>query len=222
MNKNKIKYYKHLDRGQWAELKLKEVLPALPNKVISDIGAGFGWFGPVVKKLNLTWQPFDYVKKIEETKTWDLNTPAPKDVKPAGGIIFLEVLEHLSNPGLGLKNLSVHLENGGYIFLSCPNPFFARSKITMLTKNQLYAFQPKHIEEHHVFVPLPHVVEFFLNNYNFEIVEQAIIGNLYKPKFELHFNYIKSLIKYFLECVLVLINPQAQGHTQGFVAIKRE
>ncbi|MFV8335248.1 hypothetical protein ACNQF7_04075 [Flavobacterium sp. RSP29] len=33
-----MKNYKDLHRGQWAELKLSEVVHKLPNKIVSDIG----------------------------------------------------------------------------------------------------------------------------------------------------------------------------------------
>ncbi|WP_185963422.1 hypothetical protein [Flavobacterium gawalongense] len=62
-----MKNYKDLNRGQWAELKLNEVSNKLPNKIVSDIGSGYGWFRPTVEKFNLQWQPFDYISKIEES-----------------------------------------------------------------------------------------------------------------------------------------------------------
>ncbi len=215
-----MKNYKDLDRGKWAELKLKEVLDKLPNKIVSDIGSGFGWFKPIIQELNLQWQPFDYVKKIEEVTIWDLNNPAPENTKNPGFVVFLEVLEHLSNPELGIKNISNHMEKGAYMVLTTPNPLSAESKFAMLFKNNLYAFQPKHLVEHHVFVPLPHIVQFHLENNGFKIIELATIGKLNSPKFSLKFNYIKSLIHYFILKIMVAFYPESKGHTQAFFVIK--
>lgn len=216
-----MKRYKNLDRGQWAELKLIEVLNKLPNNIVSDVGAGFGWFKPILDKYNLEWQPFDYVRKIKESTIWDLNNPAPKDILKPGFVLFLEVLEHLSNPELGIKNISNHIEKGGYMVLSTPNPMSAQSKVTLLFKNNLYAFQPKHLEEHHVFVPLPHIVQYHLKNNGFEIIEHAIIGHISKPKFVFKFNYLKSVIYYLILRIVALLEPSSIGHTQVFLVIKK-
>jgi hypothetical protein len=215
-----MKNYKNLDRGQWAELKLSEYIDRLPNKTVSDIGSGWGWFRPIVEKFNLEWQPFDFVKKIEESMIWDLNNPAPEDVKKPGFVVFMEVLEHLSNPELGIQNISKHIETGGYMVLTTPNPLSAESKFSFLFKNNLYAFQPKHLQEHHVYVPLPHVVQFHLENSGFQILESATIGNLIFPKISFSMHYLKGLFHYIFLKLLVVFNPASKGHTQGFVAVK--
>ncbi|MDI6034165.1 methyltransferase domain-containing protein [Flavobacterium sp. LB2P84] len=216
-----MKNYKNLNRGQWAELKLSEVVGKLPNNIVSDIGSGFGWFKPIIEKFNLIWQPFDCVKKIEESSIWDLNNPAPENTKKPGFVVFLEVLEHLSNPELGIRNISNHIVSGGYMALTTPNPLSAESKFTLLFKNNLYAFQSKHLIEHHVYVPLPHIVQFHLVNNGFEVLEVATIGKLSLPKFRIRFNYLKELMHYFLLQLLVVIKPESKGSTQAFFVIKK-
>lgn len=216
-----MKNYKNLNRGQWAELKLSEVVNQLPNNIVSDIGSGFGWFRPIVEKFNLQWQPFDYVKKIEESTIWDLNNATPENMQKPGFVVFLEVLEHLSNPELGIKNISNHIEKGGYMVVTTPNPFSAESKLTLVLKNNLYAFQPKHLIEHHVYVPLPHIVQFHLENNGFEVLETATIGKLSLPKFRMQFNYFKELVLYFFLQLLVLFKPESKGHTQTFFVLKK-
>lgn len=216
-----MKNYKDLNRGQWAELKLSEVVHKLPNEIVSDIGSGFGWFKPIVEKFNLQWQPFDYVKKIEESTIWDLNNQAPENKHKPGFVVFLEVLEHLSNPELGIRNISNHIESGGYMALTTPNPLSAESKFTLLFKNNLYAFQSKHLMEHHVYVPLPHIVQFHLVNNGFEVLEVATIGKLSLPKFKIRINYLKELMHYFLLQLLVIFKPESKGGTQAFFCYKK-
>lgn len=216
-----MKNYKNLDRGRWAELKLSEVINNLPNKTVSDIGSGFGWFKPIVEKFNLNWQPFDYVKKIEESTIWDLNNPVPLNKEMPGFVVLLEVLEHLSNPELAIKNISDHIVKDGYMVLTTPNPMSAESKFTLLFKNNLYAFQPKHLVEHHVYVPLPHVVKFHLENNGFEIIEVATIGKITFPKFKIGLNYLKGLLHYIFLQLLVMFNPESKGHTQAFFVMKK-
>jgi SAM-dependent methyltransferase len=216
-----MKNYKNLDRGQWAELKLSEVVAKLPNTIVSDIGSGFGWFKPVVDKFNLQWQPFDYVKKIEESTIWDLNNPAPEQAKSPGFVVFMEVLEHLSNPELGIRNISNHIATGGFMVITTPNPLSAQSKFSLLFKHNLYAFQPKHLIEHHVYVPLPHVVKFHLENNGFEILEVATIGNIQLKKFKISIHYIKDLIGFLFLKFFVLLKPESKGHTQAFFVVKK-
>ena len=216
-----MKNYKKLNRGQWAELKLNELKLKLVNQYVSDIGSGFGWFKPVVKKFELQWQPFDYVRKIEEVTIWDLNNPAPHDVEKPGFVVFMEVLEHLSNPELAIRNISNHIAEGGFMVLTTPNPFSAKSKLSLLFKNNLYAFQPKHLVEHHVYVPLPHVVKFHLENNGFEILEEATIGDINFPKFKYSVHYIKDLISFVFIWFLVLLQSESKGHTQAFLVLKK-
>jgi hypothetical protein len=66
----------------------------------------------------------------------------------------MEVLEHLSNPELGIRNIAEYMEKGAYMVLTTANPLSAESKFSYLFKNNLYAFQPKNLREHHVYVPL--------------------------------------------------------------------
>ena len=50
---NRIKVYENYDRGDWALLKLDELINKLPNSIVSDVGAGFGWFRDAVNKRKL-------------------------------------------------------------------------------------------------------------------------------------------------------------------------
>jgi 2-polyprenyl-3-methyl-5-hydroxy-6-metoxy-1,4-benzoquinol methylase len=215
-----VKNYNYL-RGDYAILKLDEVKSQLKSTVVSDIGSGFGWFQDPILERNLIWQPFDYVKKIEESIIWDLNNAAPENVIQPDFVVFLEVLEHLSNPELGIRNISNHINKGGYMVLSTPNPFSARSRFTSFFKGQLYAFQPKHLLEHHVFVPLPYVVKYFLESNGFQILEHVTLGRIPFPKFKVHVNYLKDIIQYFVLNLIAFFDSSSKGETQAFFVRKK-
>ncbi|MFD1095240.1 class I SAM-dependent methyltransferase [Salegentibacter chungangensis] len=218
-----VKYYKNLNRGKWTERKIDEIFQELPNKTVSDIGAGFGWMKPIIQNRGLEWQPFDMVRKMPETRIWDLNDPAPEGIKSAGLVICLEVIEHLANPELALRNITAHISLGGYLIISSPNPFYKKSKFDFFFKNQLYAFQPKHLSEHHVYIPLPHVLNFYLEKEGFKLVEFSIMGESKLPEVGFSDRFLKSGFRFLTEELLGKIgNKQTLGPTQGFVFKKLE
>ncbi|MCZ4318524.1 hypothetical protein O4H26_05940 [Aequorivita viscosa] len=148
------------NRAIFAKAMLSKYFSLAPNIVVSDIGAGYGHMKNKVHNLGGTWQPFDYVRKIEESLDWNLENPAPGIAVRAGTVLFLEVLEHLSNPFLGLKNISNHISKNGFLIMTTPNPASSKNTINLLLKGKLYAFQEKHLIEHHVFTPWEHIVRF--------------------------------------------------------------
>jgi len=203
------------DRGVFAQTMLnKYMLPEF--RVVSDIGAGYGFMQPHIETLGALWQPFDYIKKIEQT-TWDLNHTAPETSQPADVVIFLEVLEHLANPLLGLQNIANHLKKEGILILTTPNPQSSKNRINLLLKGTLYAFQEKHLNEHHVFTPWEHVVRFYLEQCGFEILEYAVVDVKYQKR---RTTGVKEFLKLKLEKFIDARFPKAQGMSYGLVAKK--
>lgn len=217
MEISRIKVYKNFNRGDWALLKLDELINNLPNSIISDVGAGFGWFKDAVNKRKLDYQSFDRIQKTEDTFIWDLNEQPPIGVKKAGCIIMLEVIEHLDNPELAIRNLSDHLVKDGYLLLSSPNPYSAKNKFHQLIFNRYYAFQPKHLKEHHVYIPLPHVLDFHLKNRGFKHIEYGVLKERVKLKFEFNLRFFKNISRIILESMLSLGSNISKGNTQVFV-----
>jgi SAM-dependent methyltransferase len=207
----------YTDRGEFAAKMLQKYIHKSPTKIVSDIGAGFGHMKKEVENVNATWQPFDYVRKIEESIIWDLNNLAPTGVDKAGIVIFLEVLEHLDNPLLGIQNIAAHTEKGGLLILTTPNPQSSKNTLSLFLRGSLYAFQEKHIKENHVFTPWKHIVYDFLLRSGFEVLEYAVVDLQYKeiknPSFK---DWIKSKIENFIEYK----NPLARGMSYGIVARK--
>lgn len=205
------------NRAEFAESMLQKHVSKAPNKVVSDIGAGWGNMKNVVENIGGKWQPFDYVKKIPESIIWNLNEPAPKTVDAAGVVIFLEVLEHLDNPLLGIKNISAHTEKGGVLILTTPNPQSSKNTLSLFLRGALYAFQEKHIVENHVFTPWKHVVYEFLKRSDFEVLEYAIVDLQYKDR---KISSFKDWLKYKMESFIEYKNPLAKGMSYGIVARK--
>jgi len=213
--KSNIEIYKN--RGAFAERMLKKYLSTAPNAIVSDIGAGYGHMKGIVKGLGATWQPFDCVKKIDESIIWDLNNEAPSHVKKAGVVVFLEVLEHLNNPLLGLQNITKHLDKNGILILTTPNPQSSKNTLSLFLRGSLYAFQEKHLLENHVFTPWKHIVGHYLKMCGFEILEYAIVDTNYIHQKPTSF---KDWLKQKVERYIEYRNPLAKGMSYGIVAKK--
>lgn len=211
-----IKIYK--DRAIYANEMLDAYYQTTPNTIVSDIGAGFGHMQHKIESLGATWQPFDYVRKIEQSIIWDLNHSCPTEAKKAGSVVFLEVLEHLSNPLLSLQNITNHIEKGGVLILTTPNPSSSQNTVNLFLKGRLFAFQEKHLAEYHVFTPWEHIVKFFLEECGFEILDYSIVD--ISNQFNRNSNF-KDIFKRRLEAFIESRNPKAKGMSYGIVARKK-
>lgn len=215
MDKNNI----YNSRGAFAKAMLKKYALQAPNKIVSDIGAGFGHMKSPIEEINAKWQPFDYVRKIDEAVIWDLNDPAPKNVEKAGMVVFLEVLEHLDNPLRGIQNIAAHMEQNGILILTTPNPQSSKNTLSLFLRGSLYAFQEKHLQENHVFTPWKHIVYEFLKRSGFEVLEYAIVDIQYKNNKS---TSLKDWFKARIESFIEYRNPLAKGMSYGVVARKIE
>ncbi|HEY9220453.1 MAG TPA: methyltransferase domain-containing protein [Lutibacter sp.] len=214
--KTKIKSY--LNRAEFAHAMIDKYHGQTPNHFISDIGAGYGHMQQKIEAVGGSWQPFDYVKKMNFSIIWDLNNAAPENMAKAGMVVFLEVLEHLGNPLLGIQNIANHMEKGGILILTTPNPQSSKNRLNLLLKGTLYAFQEKHLVEHHVFTPWEHIVRYFLESAGFEILEYAIVDTAYQNR---KLTSFKDAVKFYLEKLIELKNDKAKGMSYGIVAIKK-
>lgn len=221
IKKNKIlktKIISYTNRAEFANEMIDKYYGQVPNNFVSDIGAGFGHMRQKIESIGCFWQPFDCIKKMESSIIWDLNNAAPANTAKAGMVVFLEVLEHLGNPLLGIQNIANHIEKGGILILTTPNPQSSKNRLNLLLKGTLYAFQKKHLEEHHVFTPWEHVVRFFLESAGFEILEYAIVDTAYQNR---KVTSIKDALKFYLEKLIESRNDKCKGMSYGIVAIKK-
>ena len=214
--KEKIKIFK--GRAIFANEMLDKYYQTSPNTIISDIGSGFGHMQNKIESLGATWQPFDYVKKIDKSIIWDLNKPCPIEGKSAGTVVFLEVLEHLGNPQLGLQNITNHMQIGGILILSTPNPSSSQNTVNLFLKGRLFSFQEKHLVEHHVFTPWEHIVRFFLEECGFEILEYVCVDISNSKNRN---SNLKDIFKRKIEIIIEKRNPKAIGMSYGIVARKK-
>jgi 2-polyprenyl-3-methyl-5-hydroxy-6-metoxy-1,4-benzoquinol methylase len=134
---------------------------------------------------------------------------------------MLEIIEHLNNPWLSMKNVAETIESGGYLILTTPNPAWSNSRLDLLRKGFLTCFTQSDLDlNHHVFTAWPHVIEKLLHDNNFEIIEYSTLdgntllfdknlGGLAAPV-QLVFRMIKKSIE--------AKNPASCGMSYGIIA----
>lgn len=207
-------------RFPWAINKL--VQSNLPcGSYVFDVGAGNGIMRKPVQEAGFNYLAFDKVPG-DNILRWNLEEPFSFQYRPAA-VLFLEVIEHLSNPLLSLKNLSSIMPLGSVLILSTPNPEWSDSRISLLKNGYLTMFNEGDlVENHHVFTPWKHIVIYMLKQSGFEIKEISPIGKptnlVAKPFFDarLPFRLFYRLLKRTIEA----IDTNSVGALYGIVAVK--
>lgn len=210
-----------LDRYDYALQSLRNVGARLPSKVVFDIGPGNGSMQRI-EQDSFEWQGFDR-EAWGDVKQWDIAEPGYVPEQRAGGILLLDVIEHVPNPGLALRNISAALLDDGYLVITVPNPSWSGSRIHALFRGYASGFTPLDLEEnHHVFIPWPHVLERLLSDAGFQIEEYVTLdgsttlfraeGTMFKP------------LRYLMNLGMILIehfDPTACGMSLGLLARKK-
>jgi 2-polyprenyl-3-methyl-5-hydroxy-6-metoxy-1,4-benzoquinol methylase len=80
-------------------------------------------------------------------------------------IIAGEIIEHLSNPGVALKNLGKHLNKTGRLVLTTCNPFYYRQQSKILRKGHIQV-HPEHTAWYD-----PLTMSVLLNNSGFNVIK---------------------------------------------------
>ena len=90
---------------------------------------------------------------------WDLASPTepPDALQPASFdcAVALEVIEHVENPRLALRNLHSLLRPGGRIIVSTPNVAHPYSRLKFFLKSEFHYFAPRYYYGTGHITPLP-------------------------------------------------------------------
>lgn len=207
-------------RDEYAMDCLRRLNSQLPGRAVFDIGAGDGRFREPVAREGLEWRGFDRNHRPDMDR-WDLTDPPPAK-SAAGAVLLLDVIEHCLNPGLALKHIAQALLPSGRLILTTPNPRWSGSRINTLVRGYAASFAPHDLEEnHHVFVPWPHIIEKMAADAGLRIEEYVTLDGWTTP-FRAEGSLSKPL-RYALNVPLMAIerlDPTAMGMSFGMVARK--
>lgn len=158
------------NRYQWAINYINALTDSGPY--IFDIGARDGIIADQIN-IQSNYQGFDLFPKNPAIKKWDLNDQLEGVEHKADYILLLDVVEHLNNPWLCMKNLSDVLKPNGELLMTMPNPLHSEARFTLFSKGWMPCFSQSDLElNHHVFTPWPHIIEKLLAD-NGLIIEKA-------------------------------------------------
>jgi hypothetical protein len=189
------------------------------DKNIFDVGAGDGTMRSRLEAAGFEWFGFDLAAQDSVTR-WDLRFPCPvNDISP-NLVLWLDVIEHLTDPGIALDNIAATMPAGAALVITTPNPRWSRSRLWALATGNPACFTQDDLNSNgHVFPVWPHVLERMLTDRGFEIAEYVTLdGATSWPG-------APYSIRYPVRCALAAANmflewrdPTACGMSYGIVA----
>jgi len=211
------------NRYEWATEVVKNLLNNTPGAIYYDIGAGTYALAQKIAPGNALTKSFDLYPQSDDIQQWDIEEPLPYHYPQADIVTFLEIVEHLNNPWMCLKNISAIIKPGGHLILTTPNPGWSTSRINLLFKGFLACFTKSDLDlNHHVFTAWPHIVNKLLNDNQFQIVDYVTLDGR-THLFDKNIKPASALIQIPVRLIKKLIekkDPTAVGMSYGIVARK--
>lgn len=214
-----------LDRYEWASEKIRNVHNGQKDKTVTifDVGSRDNILKEYLLDIPVSYKGFDLEPITPATEKWNIEDPFPYLYPHPQVVALLEVIEHLNNPGLCLKNIGNTVKPGGYLILTTPNPKWSTSRITLLTTGELNCFSRSDLDlNHHVFTPWVHIVEKILVDSGFKIIEYVTLDGKTTifDKTLLQGNLVKRFISRFVKKIIEYRDPSSCGMSYGLVAQK--
>jgi 2-polyprenyl-3-methyl-5-hydroxy-6-metoxy-1,4-benzoquinol methylase len=188
-----------------------------PGMHVLDFGCGQGAFSQRLVDAGMVVDVCDLdtaqVKaKVNKKYQADLNIQSVQDLIPDkyDVIVAMEIIEHLHNPWKYLNDSISLLKAGGIIVLSTPNISNFISRLRLLMKGNLLAYEKSDLAHGHI-TPLSYVqLENMFNHFELEILKKSYAGPI--PIF--HFTGF-SLFTIFRNTILPLVYPFMSGPKKG-------
>jgi Methyltransferase domain len=211
-----------LSRYAYAEDVAKRRLGAASAKTIFDVGAGDGIMKRPLEAAGFKWFGFDIAAR-DGLGRWDLGNPCPVQGAAPDLVLWLDVIEHLANPGIALDHIAATMAPGATLLTTTPNPRWSRSRLWALHSGYPACFTQGDLDLNgHVLPVWPHVLERMLTERGFEIAEYVTLdGTTAWPGAPYSLRYPVRCAVAAIMMVLERGDPTACGMSYGIVATLR-
>jgi len=181
-----------MDYYHWVRQEIKPLLPKNPSRVL-EVGAGAGhtlkWIKELYPKTETTAVEINSALLQELRQNVDVPIIGPIDealpqLKSYDLILFLDVLEHLSDPTATLRNLSKHLEANGQVIVSVPNIAHLSVSVPLLLQRRFDYQDAGILDRTHLKFFVEGTAIKLLNDANF-IVTAGLVSGIQGPKSKL-------------------------------------
>ena len=181
-----------MDYYHWVRQEIKPLLPKNPSRVL-EVGAGAGhtlkWIKALYPKTETTAVEINSALLHELKQNVDVPIIGPIDealpqLKSYDLILFLDVLEHLSDPTATLRNLSKHLEANGQVIVSVPNIAHLSVSVPLLLQRRFDYQDAGILDRTHLKFFVEGTAIKLLNDANF-IVTAGLVSGIQGPKSKL-------------------------------------
>lgn len=147
------------DRYDFAVETIERLGVAEPT--IIDIGAGSSIVRgrlEASETFNGRYLEYDLMPRSPQVQRWNIEEKAP-GFEIADVVLLMDVVEHLWNPGIALKNVAHTLKPGGVLIMTVPNPAWSKSRVEYPFRDVIQCFTEEDLEvNHHVFTTWFHIV----------------------------------------------------------------
>ncbi len=209
-----------MDRYKFAEEQIGCLSGSGEQRVIFDIGPGDGRMrncvGPSDRWLGFDRQPW------HDVVAWNLDGPCPLPDVRADMVLFLDVIEHLPNPGTALRHIAAAMKDGAVIVVTTPNPRWSGSRLNVLARGEVSGFSPSDIASNYHVLPIwPHVLEAFM--LEAKLIPQRYVTLGGQTRFLEAKGKMKGPPRYalnLLQMAIEAMDTTARGDSYAMVAVK--
>src|ERR1700761_6726536 len=129
-----LKQNSSLDRYEWTAKKVEEIVNdhlKTKNITLYDIGSRDNVLKKYINSAEIIYRAFDLNPLDQSAEEWDIEQPFPYLHDAPQIVTMLEIIEHLNNPWLCMKNVADKILPGGYLILTTPNPAWSNSRVDL-------------------------------------------------------------------------------------------
>jgi SAM-dependent methyltransferase len=209
-----------ISRHEYARDTLRKLRRITKLETVFDIGAGACPMKESIESAGIIWRGFDLNPSSPQVERWDLTYPLADPDARADAVLLLDVVEHLFNPGVALRNVSSVLRPDGCLIPTTPNPRWSRNRFYAALHGNLRCFTQSDLDlNHHVFTPWYHIIEKLLADHGFEIEEYVKLdGKTPWPNRPISLSFPFRCIHALGTALIETLDPSACGMSYGIVA----